>query len=61
MKIMTGDSGGAVTSLEVIGSTIYTYLGGIISYGPTACGDGPFSGVFTKVAAYIPWIETNLN
>lgn len=54
-----GDSGGPVISVESVGGQVYTYLAGIVSFGPTACGQGEASGVYTKVAAYIPWIEAN--
>lgn len=55
-----GDSGGPVISKEVMSDgQIHTYLAGIVSYGPIACGFGLGYGVYTKVAAYTDWIEKN--
>lgn len=45
-----------------IGPIVYgNVLNGIVSWGPKACGDPKFPGVYTKVAAFIPWISNNLN
>lgn len=56
-----GDSGGPVMA-EEIGSNnkLYMYIAGIVSYGPVSCGGPMIPGVYTKVAAYIPWITENL-
>lgn len=59
IKNIIGDNGGPAIALEKIGDTIYTYLAGIFLYGPADCGVFICDGVFTKVAAYIPWIEIN--
>lgn len=55
-----GDSGGPLLfpELNIINDkTVVThYLGGIVSYG-RSCADSNFPGVYTRVAAYVDWIE----
>merc|ERR1712141_638613 len=46
-----GDSGGPCNCK--------TTLAGLTSFGSSTCRDGP--GVYTRVASFIEWINTNLN
>ena len=53
----SGDSGGP--AVMKIGPDGPWYQVGITSFGTSRCGVGD-PGVYTKVAAYLPWIEKNL-
>ncbi|XP_058450366.1 serine protease easter-like [Malaya genurostris] len=56
-----GDSGGplmAVTTNDA--KTAYWYLTGLVSFGPTPCGQQGWPGVYTNVAKYVDWVESNL-
>jgi secreted trypsin-like serine protease len=39
----------------------FIFLAGIVSYGNTNCGKAGFPGVYTKVAGYMDWINSNLH
>jgi secreted trypsin-like serine protease len=51
-----GDSGGPL--IRNIGSQWFLY--GIVSYGDSVCASSTAAGVYTRVSAYIPWIEQKL-
>ena len=51
-----GDSGGP---LLLKGEGTERIQIGIVSYGPRNCGSG-LPGVYTRVSAYIDWIQRNL-
>ena len=51
----SGDSGGPLFATE----SIISYQIGLVSYGTNICGRG-IPGVYTKVAAYLPWIESKM-
>lgn len=56
-----GDSGGPLMlpqQLPVDG-TFYYVLIGLVSYGYECARDG-FPGVYTRVAAFVPWIEEHM-
>ena len=53
----SGDSGGP--SVMKMGADGPWYQVGITSFGTATCGVGD-PGVYTKVAAYLPWIAKNL-
>ncbi|XP_062557292.1 uncharacterized protein LOC134222163 [Armigeres subalbatus] len=57
-----GDSGGPLMlpQLSSNGQYYYFNLIGIVSYG-YECAKAGFPGVYVKVSAYIPWIESKLN
>ncbi|XP_058116374.1 venom protease-like [Anopheles ziemanni] len=57
-----GDSGGPLMlpELSTNGQYYYYTLVGLVSYG-YECARAGFPGVYVKVTAYLPWIETNLN
>lgn len=52
----SGDSGGPL--LKQLTSNHYLY--GIVSFGPNKCGIKGVPGVYTSVAKYIDWIESNI-
>lgn len=57
----SGDSGGPLIALDRRNVTqMYMYLVGVVSYGPTSCGQLGWPGVYTKVSEYMDWIQNNL-
>lgn len=52
----SGDSGGPLTKLITSNNFLY----GIVSFGPNKCGTKGVPGVYTNVAKYIDWIESNM-
>ncbi|EAT46744.1 AAEL002128-PA [Aedes aegypti] len=57
-----GDSGGPLMLPQLSNNGQYYYFNliGIVSYG-YECAKAGFPGVYAKVSAYIPWIESKLN
>jgi len=51
-----GDSGGPL--IGCFNSTWYLY--GVVSYGDTVCASSTAAGVYTRVSAYINWIQAKL-
>lgn len=54
-----GDSGGPLNIKDILNN--YTIQAGVVSFGPSACGGENQYGVYTRVAGYINWIESNIN
>ena len=52
-----GDSGGPLIKRAHIGTPWFQT--GVVSFGSSQCGTG-YPGVYTRVAAYLTWIEENL-
>lgn len=53
----TGDSGGPLLADDFLdGFSPYSYLAGIVSFGPIPCGAEDIPGVYVKVSEYIDWI-----
>lgn len=55
-----GDSGGPLMGVGTSGNVQFWYLAGLVSFGPTPCGQEGWPGVYTKVAKYVDWIENSL-
>ena len=45
-----GDSGGPLMKQYEGGNTPYWFLAGVVSYGPTPCGQEGWPGVYTRVS-----------
>uniref|UniRef100_A0A182TN45 Peptidase S1 domain-containing protein n=1 Tax=Anopheles melas TaxID=34690 RepID=A0A182TN45_9DIPT len=55
-----GDSGGPLTGIHTAGGLQYWYLIGLVSFGPTPCGQAGWPGVYTKVDQYVDWITATI-
>ncbi|CAO1427647.1 unnamed protein product [Diamesa serratosioi] len=55
-----GDSGGPLMRQNVQSNPPYWYLAGLVSYGPSPCGQEGWPGVYTRVGNYVDWVESNL-
>lgn len=55
-----GDSGGPLMGTAQGAKGQFTYLAGLVSYGPSPCGMEGWPGVYTRVASYIDWIESKI-
>lgn len=55
-----GDSGGPLMAMDVKDNIQYWYLAGVVSFGPSPCGQEGWPGVYTRIGAYIDWIEENI-
>ncbi|CAO1355956.1 unnamed protein product [Diamesa tonsa] len=51
-----GDSGGPLMRETLLFNTPHWYLVGVVSFGPTPCGQLNWPGVYTRVDHYIDWI-----
>ncbi|KAM7355855.1 proclotting enzyme-like [Cochliomyia hominivorax] len=54
-----GDSGGPLMMPQMVGNSFQYYLLGVVSFG-YECARTGFPGVYTRVAAYMPWIKSNM-
>ena len=54
----SGDSGGPATLRRTHSSPWYQM--GIVSYGSSSCGKADVPAVYTRINAFLPWIEANL-
>uniref|UniRef100_A0A182YGK7 Uncharacterized protein n=1 Tax=Anopheles stephensi TaxID=30069 RepID=A0A182YGK7_ANOST len=55
-----GDSGGPLTGIHTAGGVQYWYLIGLVSFGPTPCGQAGWPGVYTKVDQYVDWVTATI-
>lgn len=55
-----GDSGGPLLLEDYSNGYSNYYIAGVVSYGPTPCGLRGWPGVYTRVAAYLDWVENNV-
>ncbi|EDW95637.1 melanization protease 1 [Drosophila yakuba] len=55
-----GDSGGPLLLEDFSNGYSNFYIAGVVSYGPTPCGLKGWPGVYTRVEAYLSWIEYNV-
>lgn len=54
--VCSGDSGGPLTAVTLLGGKVHSVLRGIVSFGPSKCATSGTPAVFTRVTYYIPWI-----
>lgn len=51
------DSGGPLMALDSsIRNKAYWYLAGVVSLGPSPCGQQGWPGVYTRASSYVDWI-----
>lgn len=58
-----GDSGGPLMTVDTNNPNApmpYWYLAGVVSFGPLPCGQEGWPGVYTRVGAFVDWIESKL-
>lgn len=55
-----GDSGGPIMTVDRSGAIPYWYLVGVVSFGPSPCGQEGWPGVYTRMGSYIDWIESKV-
>ncbi|XP_030556490.1 transmembrane protease serine 9 [Drosophila novamexicana] len=55
-----GDSGGPLIGLDTNKVNTYYFLAGVVSFGPTPCGLNGWPGVYSRVGAYVDWIQSTL-
>ena len=55
-----GDSGGPLVAEDRTSRLVSYYLVGLVSYGPSPCGQAGWPGVYTKVSEYVDWIQNSL-
>ncbi|KAH8295039.1 hypothetical protein KR018_006288, partial [Drosophila ironensis] len=55
-----GDSGGPLLLEDYYNGNSNYYIAGVVSYGPTPCGLKGWPGVYTRVAAYLDFIESSV-
>lgn len=55
-----GDSGNVLMALDTSGSPQY-YAVGLVSFGPTPCGQAGIPSMYTKVSEYVDWIQSNIH
>lgn len=53
-----GDSGGSLMGLTQDARNWIAV--GVVSYGPSPCGTAGWPGVYTRVGAYVDWIQSKL-
>lgn len=56
-----GDSGGPLVALDNSNPRqVSTYLVGLVSYGPSPCGQAGWPGVYTKVSEFVDWVQNTM-
>lgn len=56
----TGDSGGPLMKVEEVGGASQWTIEGVVSFG-ARCGTEGWPGIYTRVAAYIDWINQQIS
>ncbi|CAD6997589.1 unnamed protein product [Ceratitis capitata] len=55
-----GDSGGPLMLTQLNNGKDAYYLAGVVSFGPTPCGQEGFPGVYTRVDSFVNWIQNTI-
>ncbi|XP_018802782.1 PREDICTED: serine protease easter-like isoform X1 [Bactrocera latifrons] len=55
-----GDSGGPLMFAQSVNGREAYFLVGVVSFGPTPCGQKGFPGVYTRVDAFVSWIQSTI-
>ncbi|XP_028901451.1 serine protease easter isoform X2 [Zeugodacus cucurbitae] len=55
-----GDSGGPLMFAQSINGRESYFQVGVVSFGPTPCGQEGFPGVYTRVDAFVSWIQNTI-
>ncbi|XP_036229846.1 serine protease easter isoform X2 [Bactrocera oleae] len=55
-----GDSGGPLMFAQSVNGREAYFLVGVVSFGPSPCGQEGFPGVYTRVDAFISWIQNTI-
>jgi len=57
-----GDSGGPLMTLDSTDRlNPYWYLAGVVSFGPSPCGQANWPGVYTRASSYVDWILEHMH
>jgi secreted trypsin-like serine protease len=56
-----GNGGGPLHALGLLFGEVRRVQQGIVSFGPTKCGEEPIPAVYTRVAAYMDWVLDNIS
>lgn len=60
MDSCRGDSGGPLMAIHQNDNNVYWVIDGIVSFGPTPCGQEGWPGIYTHVGSYVGWIESSM-
>lgn len=56
-----GDSGGPLMVFDKSNPRApFWFLSGVVSFGPSPCGLAGWPGVYTRIGAYMDWINQNV-
>jgi len=57
-----GDSGGPLMSLDQTDRlNPFWYLAGVVSFGPSPCGQAGWPGVYTRIGSHVDWILEHMH
>ncbi|XP_019847201.2 serine protease easter [Bactrocera dorsalis] len=56
----SGDSGGPLMFQDIVNGKPVYFAAGIVSFGPSLCGVADWPAIYTRVGAFIDWIESNI-
>lgn len=55
-----GDSGGPLMFQDIVNGRPVYFVAGIVSFGPSLCGVEGWPAIYTRVGAFIDWIEATI-